>query len=178
MKKTTLGFRVWKRGLMIVGSVLLVAACASKKPGTDSLKGGVGETEPNPSVKATEETYSATGSDSGSIAGLSTIYFDLDQSALTSQARKMLGENADWIKKNNNVTIQIEGHCDSRGTVEYNLALGDRRAQAVKNYLASLGIDGKRLSIISYGKEKPVAQGDTEEAYSKNRRANFVPLPK
>jgi peptidoglycan-associated lipoprotein len=95
---------------------------------------------------------------------------------LSSETRKDLAENAEWIKANPKVTVQIEGHCDSRGSVEYNLALGERRAKAVKNYLVSLGLNSKRMTIISYGEEKPVATGDSEEAYAKNRRANFVPL--
>ena len=79
-------------------------------------------------------------------------------------------------RNNRYATIQIEGHCDSRGSVEYNLALGERRAKAVKAYMGSLGIDSKRMTIISYGEEKPIATGDSEDAYAKNRRANFVPL--
>jgi peptidoglycan-associated lipoprotein len=80
------------------------------------------------------------------------------------------------MKKNPNVNVQIEGHCDARGSIEYNIALGERRANAVKNYMTSLGIPGDRLSVISYGKEKPLNQGDSESAYAANRRANFVPL--
>jgi peptidoglycan-associated lipoprotein len=88
----------------------------------------------------------------------------------------VLSNNAEWIRTNANVTVQIEGHSDSRGSVEYNLALGERRAKSVKSYLTSLGIDSKRLTIISYGEEKPLALGDAEADYAKNRRANFVPL--
>jgi peptidoglycan-associated lipoprotein len=74
--------------------------------------------------------------------------------------------------------LQIEGHCDSRGSIEYNLALGERRAKSVRAYLVNLGVSAKRLSVISYGKEKPIVQGDSEEAMAKNRRANFLPLGK
>jgi peptidoglycan-associated lipoprotein len=81
---------------------------------------------------------------------------------------------AEAMKASKSAAIQIEGHCDERGTVEYNLALGERRAQSVKNFLSQLGVDGARLSTISYGEEKPVVQGHSEDAWAKNRRAEFV----
>lgn len=120
--------------------------------------------------------FDAAGSDSGKIDGLNTIYFDYDKSALTATAKKTLAGNVAWMKSKSGSKMQIEGHCDARGSIEYNLSLGERRAQAVKAYMVSLGIAGNRLSVISYGKEKPVAMGDSEDAYSKNRRANFLPL--
>lgn len=127
-------------------------------------------------IGSQDMSFDATGSDSGKISGLQSVHFDYDSSTLTQETRKQLSDNAEWIKKNTKTTVQIEGHCDSRGSVEYNLALGERRAKAVKNYLVSLGVDAKRMTIISYGEEKPIATGDSEEAYAKNRRANFVPL--
>lgn len=163
--------------LAVVAALFVTSACGSKKKAKDGVA-AVGETAPDDKIASKSMTLDANGSDSGTIAGLSTIFFDYDQSSITSEARRQLAQNAEWIKSNNNVAIQIEGHCDARGTVEYNIALGERRAIAVKNYLVGLGIEGKRLSIISYGKERPVAQGDSEDAYSKNRRANFVPVPK
>jgi len=161
-----------------MAAVLLVAACASKKPSTDAGAGGNGTEagKMDANVATQDLGYDSTGSDSGKINGLHTVHFELDSSTLTGETKKELSENADWIKANPKVTVQIEGHCDSRGSVEYNLALGERRAKAVKNYLVSLGLDSKRMTIISYGEEKPIATGDTEEAYAKNRRANFVPL--
>jgi peptidoglycan-associated lipoprotein len=81
---------------------------------------------------------------------------------------------AEGLKASKNAVVQIEGHCDERGTVEYNLALGERRAQSVKNFLSQLGVESSRLSTISYGEEKPVVQGHTEDAWLKNRRAEFV----
>ncbi len=120
--------------------------------------------------------FDAAGSDSGKISGLSSINFDYDSSTLSSDSRRKLGENAEWIKSNAKATVQIEGHCDSRGSVEYNLALGERRAKAVKAYLVSLGVDSKRMTVISYGEEKPIVTGESKDAYAKNRRANFVPL--
>ncbi|MBX7231708.1 MAG: peptidoglycan-associated lipoprotein Pal [Bdellovibrionales bacterium] len=158
--------------------IVAMAACSSKKKAEDTAGTGAGEGNPDAGIASKEMTYDSAGSDSGSIAGLSSINFEYDKSSLSPESRKKLADNAGWIKENKNVSVQVEGHCDSRGTVEYNLALGERRAQAVKKYLVSLGIDGKRLSVISYGKEKPLASGDAEADYAKNRRANFVPLTK
>lgn len=163
--------------LTVVATLFVIQGCATKKTAKDGVE-AVGETAPGDKITPQTMTLDANGSDSGTIAGLSTIFFDYDQASITADARRQLAQNAEWIKSNNNVAVQIEGHCDARGTVEYNIALGERRAIAVKNYLVGLGISGKRLSIISYGKERPVAQGDSEDAYSKNRRANFVPVPK
>ncbi|MCB0361612.1 MAG: OmpA family protein [Bdellovibrionales bacterium] len=156
-------------------SLLFVVSCGSSKKKEDSSQ--VGDVDADPSVSSETMSFDPSGSDSGQIEGLSTVHFDYDQSALTSSARKELSDNAQWIKSHENLSIQIEGHCDSRGSVEYNLALGERRAKAVKNYLVSLGIDGKRMTIISYGKEKLLSMGDTESDHAANRRANFVPLP-
>lgn len=161
--------------LLVAG--LLMVSCASKTPAPEApAAGGAEGGKMDSNIAAQDVSFDSTGSDSGKITGLHTVHFEYDSSTLTSETRKELAENADWIKNNPKATVQIEGHCDSRGSVEYNLALGERRAKSVKNYLTSLGIDSKRLTIISYGEEKPIAQGDSEEAYAKNRRANFVPL--
>jgi peptidoglycan-associated lipoprotein len=100
-------------------------------------------------------------------------YFDFDKYNLRSDARAALEANARLLRDNPNVKVLIEGHCDERGTVEYNLALGEKRARAAMDYIASLGVDGSRLEIISYGKERPVALGHDESSWSKNRRAEF-----
>jgi peptidoglycan-associated lipoprotein len=102
-----------------------------------------------------------------------TIYFAFDDYTLNAEAQSKLTTLADALKASKTVAIQIEGHCDERGTTEYNLALGERRANAVKNFLSQLGVEGARLSAISYGEEKPAAQGHTEDAWSQNRRAEF-----
>lgn len=162
---------------VLIAAVLLTVACASKKPAPEAAQAGGAEGgKMDANVATTDAAFDSTGSDGGKITGLNTVHFEYDSSTLTSGTRKQLADNAEWIKNNPKATVQVEGHCDSRGSVEYNLALGERRAKAVKNYLVNLGIDSKRLTIISYGEEKPIAQGDSEEAYAKNRRANFVPL--
>jgi len=101
------------------------------------------------------------------------IHFKYDSSELTSMAKILLKEKSAWLKENYSVVVSIEGHCDERGTTEYNLALGERRASAVKMYLIDLGISGSRLSTISYGEEQPIDTGGSESAYQQNRRAHF-----
>lgn len=148
-------------------------SCASKKKAEDekeSIAGG------EAAITSTPMDFNPAGSDSATISGLNTVNFAYDSSTLDGAARELLSGNSKWMKDNGKYSVQIEGHCDSRGSVEYNLALGERRAKAVRDYLTSLGVDKKRLSIISYGKEKPLELGDTEAVHAKNRRANFVPL--
>ncbi|TWJ19502.1 peptidoglycan-associated lipoprotein Pal [Geobacter argillaceus] len=105
---------------------------------------------------------------------LQTVYFDFDSSVLTQASRDTLYGNAEYLLKKYNGTIQVEGHCDERGSDEYNLALGEKRAKAALNYLTTLGVPTNRLSFISYGKEKPADPGHDEAAWAKNRRAEFV----
>jgi len=105
---------------------------------------------------------------------LKDVYFAFDSYELSTEATKTLQDNADWIKANPAPVVTVEGHCDERGTVEYNLALGERRAEVAKKYLVSLGLKASRLKTISYGKSMPVDPGHTEEAWAKNRRAHFV----
>jgi peptidoglycan-associated lipoprotein len=102
------------------------------------------------------------------------IYFDYDESTLSDDTREKLSRNADLLKGNAQFSVTVEGHADSRGTSEYNLALGERRANAVRDYLTSLGIAGTRLRTISYGKERPVCTEETEGCWSQNRRAHMV----
>jgi peptidoglycan-associated lipoprotein len=102
------------------------------------------------------------------------IYFDFDSSVLSPMSQEVLQRKADWMNENMDATVIVEGHCDERGTAAYNLALGERRADATKEFLVNLGIAADRLTTISYGEEKPVDPGHNEEAWAKNRRAHFV----
>jgi peptidoglycan-associated lipoprotein len=102
------------------------------------------------------------------------VFFEFDSASLTAEAQEILRAKAEWLRDNPGVRVLIEGHCDERGTNEYNLALGDRRAFSSKAFLTDLGIDDARISIISYGEERPIAPGASEEAWAKNRRAHFV----
>jgi peptidoglycan-associated lipoprotein len=108
---------------------------------------------------------------------LKDVFFEFDRYDLRSDARDILRGNADWLKKNPSARVEIEGHCDDRGTNEYNLALGAKRSQAVKDYLMTLGISTERLSTISYGEEIPVCKDQSEDCRGKNRRARFVVVP-
>jgi len=105
---------------------------------------------------------------------LATVYFSFDDFSLTQQAKAILAQNAAWLINNPQRDVIIEGHCDERGTDEYNIALGERRANSAKRYLISLGVNATQLSTISFGEERPDDQGHTEDAWIKNRRAEFV----
>ncbi len=109
-------------------------------------------------------------------AGLKTVHFDFDKYAIRDSDVGILKADATWLKEHPGVHVRIEGHADERGDNEYNMALGEKRAMSVKRYLVSLGVSGKRLSIISYGEEDPVDPGHNEEAWAKNRRVEFEKL--
>ena len=150
-----------------------VAGCAGKKKAGEGAADGSAMSESDISEKPL--AYDPMGSDSGSIAGLTTVHFDYDSATLRGDTKGELAKNAEWLKANPTTNIQIEGHCDSKGSNEYNLSLGERRASAVKAYMQTLGIEAGRMSTVSYGEEKLLSMGDTEADHAKNRRANFVP---
>ena len=104
---------------------------------------------------------------------LADIYFQYDSASLSSSARETLRENANWLQSNPEYIIALEGHCDERGTSEYNLALGQRRAQSVYDYIRSLGVDGGRMTTVSYGEDQPLDPSSNEQAWSLNRRVHF-----
>jgi peptidoglycan-associated lipoprotein len=128
------------------------------------------EPEPEPVAKEIE-IEKDTGPDR-----MVTVYFGFNEANLTDEARTALNNNAEYLRNHEGQRIQVEGHCDSRGSTEYNLALGERRAMAVRKYLVKLGVNPKRLEIISYGEERPVDPGQSEDAWSQNRRAEFMEL--
>jgi peptidoglycan-associated lipoprotein len=113
-------------------------------------------------------------SDSGKAMGLQTVHFPYDSFILDSEGKSTLKSNAEILKGKGSIKIQIEGHCDQRGGIQYNIALGEKRAKAAMKYLEDLGISADRITVISFGKEKPIDSAETEEAYAKNRRDNFV----
>jgi len=153
----------------LLGVLLLLAACSSPPPETPPPAppggpgGGVGSRN---IVPGSQQDLEASAGD--------RIFFSFDRSDISPEAREILTRQADWLRRYPNVTVTIEGHCDERGTREYNLALGERRAQAAKNVLVALGIPASRISTISYGKERPAVVGSTEDAYAQNRRAVTV----
>ena len=152
--------------LSLFAVVLLVAACGDD-PETQV------ETTPPPT------TTTATGPAPGSMQDWQvnvpdTVNFGTDRSDLNTQARSILDLQAAWLQQYSGVTITIEGHADERGTREYNLALGDRRASSVRNYLVAQGVDPSRITTISFGKERPIAVGSNESAWAQNRRGVSV----
>lgn len=172
--------------LLVVLAALLATGCAKKPaPSPEAAGMGMGMEQPTVTEMPSEEvagvqegTMTETGVSEEAAATtalpeLQRIFFDFDQYVLTDEARQILADNAAYLKANSGAEVKIEGHCDERGSDEYNLALGERRALAAKNYLVSLGISPDRLSIISYGEEMPLDPGHTEAAWAKNRRAEF-----
>jgi peptidoglycan-associated lipoprotein len=141
----------------------------AEREGTKGLKGeGVTEEELEEARKRVEELRKKEG------IKLSNVYFTFDDFSLDEQAKGTLVENAAWLMNNVQRKIMSEGHCDERGTEEYNIALGERRAKSAKRYLINLGVKHSQLSTISYGEEKPADPGRNEEAWAQNRRAHFV----
>ena len=155
--------------------VLFISACATKpKDSADST--GSGSSGSDSSVEGSITETAGSGIVSGSQEDLivnvgDRVFFGYDSSELDSDALELLQDQVAWLKQNSNVSVTIEGHCDERGTREYNLALGEKRAQAVKNYLIGLGIDPDRVSTISYGKERPAVVGSNDGAWAQNRRS-------
>ncbi len=158
---------------VILASVVALAACQSKAPGT--LPPQPAGSTPPPSDSAGPIPGSQADFEAR-MAGRQVIYFDLDHYNIDSKSAVALQQQAQWLMQYPNKRATIEGHCDERGTRDYNLALGERRANATKNYLVSLGVDSNRLSTVSYGKERPVALGSDEAAWAQNRRAVTVTI--
>lgn len=162
---------------LVSALALSISACAKKKP--EELPPPPATTAPAPTTEAPLPPPS-TGPVPGSRAdflqqsGTDTIYFGTDGYDVDAEDQATLTRQAQWLAKYPNVSVTIEGHCDERGTREYNLALGERRANAAKNFLVSAGVSASRLSVISYGKERPVATGSDEASWAQNRRAVTV----
>jgi peptidoglycan-associated lipoprotein len=152
------------RFLGLIAAVALLAACESAPDtsATANTANSAANTQPAGPRPGSAEEFKATVGD--------RIFFDTDKSDIKPEARRTLERQAEWLKKYPAVTVTVEGHCDERGTREYNLALGERRASAAKNVLVALGIPANRVSTISYGKERPAVVGSNEQAWAQNRR--------
>jgi peptidoglycan-associated lipoprotein len=170
--------QIFKVALVVLFLASGIVGCATTPPATqDSMVDQTDmsqQADAKSAVDTTEDTMKSEAVPSHmDLAAMENIYFDFDKFTLSAEARKTLADNAEYLKANSGTQVVIEGHCDERGSDEYNLALGESRALAAKNYLVSLGISAKQLSVISYGEEKPAAMGSNEEAWAKNRRAEF-----
>src|SRR3954449_7734437 len=155
-----------RRFLGVAGVLALLAACShSPEPGAGGPGGPTG-----PGGISSSRFGPGSQQDLASTAG-DRVFFAYDQVDINPESQQILQKQAQWLRRYPNVSVTIEGHCDERGTREYNLALGERRAQAVKNVLVALGTPSSRISTISYGKERPAVVGSSEEAYAQNRRA-------
>jgi peptidoglycan-associated lipoprotein len=175
------------RLLLPVVLVVLLPACGHKRPpavatqpggpGGDETSRPPSETLP-PEQGIQQQPEGGIGgenlaSDSEEGGPLADIRFDFDQASLSDQAKGILEKHALWLQGHRDTKVAVEGHCDERGTVEYNLALGDKRAEAARDYLVSLGVAAARLHTVSFGKEKPLDPGHEEAAWAKNRRVHF-----
>jgi peptidoglycan-associated lipoprotein len=165
--------------VLMMAAALVSSGCAKKKQRTlDETtstygQGGAGSESGLAAGSSLDRFKRGLGPEEGGV--LKDVHFAYDSYELDGTARDVLAANAEWLKDNPRARTEIEGHCDERGTVEYNLALGARRAKAVKDYLVTLGISGDRLSTISYGEELPLCREQSESCYARNRRVHFVP---
>lgn len=189
MSKVTVGFFV-----ALFCFALLSGGCAKKElvkgdggvPATSATQPAEAQVPAKPPVREEiikEQTVKeapttvredTTTSASQKLESLENIYFDFDSYVLTAKSREVLTRNTEAMKKNSSISVQIAGNCDERGSDEYNLALGEKRAKAAMNYMATMGVPASRLSTISYGKEKPADPGHDEAAWAKNRRDEFM----
>jgi peptidoglycan-associated lipoprotein len=155
-----------------------MAGAGSTAPGgaaaPGSQAGDIPVTRPTPPTETPIQPTAPTGAvAAASVSPLKDVFFEYDAAVISADQQAALNDNARWLKANLKVKILIEGHCDERGTAEYNLALGDRRAKAVRDYLVLAGIATERIATISYGKERPFVPGHDENAWRQNRRAHF-----
>ncbi len=165
------------RFLMIAAVLFTVSACSSKGDETAMDQQGIATTQEGATTQGAEVYGQSVAP--GTQEDLSTnvgdrVFFGYDRYDVSDEARAVLDKQASWLNQYSSLNITIEGHCDERGTREYNLALGERRANAVKNYLVALGVAPSRISTISYGKERPAVVGASDSAWSQNRRGVTV----
>lgn len=165
--------RIFLFAALFIGASGLSACAGKSAPDISSMPEPGGAQARNDADYDAEGNYIGPGSQAHlrRFAGSDRVFFDFDSHALDDADRETLGKHAAWLTQNAAVSVMIEGHCDERGTRDYNIALGERRANAAKNYLAGLGVSPSRMRVVSYGKERPEALGSDEAAYAQNRRA-------
>ena len=177
--------------LVALACLSLLMGCGGKKrlpavsgPGADTRTGEAGgggqPVEGGPDIQQVDadsargEDFALSDPETGEGGPLADIHFDYDQASLTAEAQGVLAGHAKWLAAHAGAKVRVEGHCDERGTVEYNLALGERRAQVTREYLVQLGVGSGRLAVVTFGKERPLDPASNEAAWAKNRRAHFV----
>ena len=154
-----------KNGFLILAACLVLTACATKKTSTSTSVSG----------QMQGDTYTGTDTVKELAKGVpDRVFFATNETVLTTASRETLRKQATWLRQNSDVNVIVEGHADERGTREYNLALGERRANSAKDYLMTYGVSSERISVLSYGKEKPVDSGSNPLSWSKNRRSVTV----
>lgn len=164
--------------ILLLASATTLAACAKKAPEdlppAPQTNTGGGISQPNPQVQPTGPQVGTQAHFAAAVGSSTTIYFDTDRHNIDSQDAAALQVQAQYFARYPQITFTVEGHADERGTREYNIALGEKRATAAKNFLVSLGVDPGRIAVVSHGKEKPVALASNESAWAQNRRAASV----
>ena len=156
--------KILKNTLLVLAACLVLSACATKKEVATDIQG-----------QMQGDVYTGTDTVEYLADGVpDRVFFATNESILTTASRETLRAQAAWLRKNPNINVVLEGHADERGTREYNLALGERRANAAKDYLMTYGISSERITVLSYGKERPVDSGSNPLAWSKNRRSVTV----
>jgi peptidoglycan-associated lipoprotein len=162
--------------LTLAVAAMMLAGCAKKAPAPPPAPPASTQQTPVPTPQTTpttETTTPATTSTNATVGDLKTVFFALDSYMLDDAAHAVLDANAKLLRESASLAVRIEGHCDERGTVEYNMSLGQKRAEAVRDYLVGAGVPADRLTTLSYGKERPLVDGHDEAAWSRNRRAEF-----
>ncbi len=172
-------FGTWRMVAALLLVVPLAGACKKKGPAPGAGEAGAGGPgaglgEEGLGGSSLERARRGLGPEEDGI--LKDVHFGYDRYDLDPESYGVLGQNVEWLRQNPRAKVELEGHCDSRGTIEYNLALGAKRAKAVKDYLVTQGIAGDRISTISYGEELPLCRDENETCWARNRRVHFVIL--
>lgn len=157
---------LFTKSLAVVSALFLLAACETAPGDSMGGQGGAGGAAGGPVRPGSQEDLAQNVGD--------RVFYDYDSAMLSAESQRTLERQAAWLKQYPNMSVTVEGHCDERGTREYNLALGERRAASAKKYLVGLGVAANRISTISYGKERPAVIGSDESAWAQNRRAVTV----
>jgi peptidoglycan-associated lipoprotein len=163
-------------GLLLLFAILATGCSSKPKPAVpEPTSASAGKRRGGDGKERGDAVHAQASDDRGNTVHLGPVYFDFDSTTLRPDARDELDRIADYLNKNPAMRLTVEGHCDEQGTTEYNVALGDRRARAIRAYLSRLGVSEQRLAVISYGEERPADSGDGETAWAHNRRGELVP---